>query len=56
MCYGGKGSAVTGNVQRWKKKRKKKLKLHVVSPFLVHLKRGGGTKKCKVGISPLVSY
>ena len=49
MCYGGKGSFVTGNVQ-------KKLKLHVVSPFLVPLWRGGGINNFKVGISPFVSY
>ena len=50
MCYGGKGSVLTGNVQ------KKILKLYVVSPFLVLLKRSGGRKNFRVGVSPLVSY
>ena len=51
MCYGGKSSFVTGNVQK-----KNFFKLHVVSPFLVLLRRSGSTNKFKVGISPFVSY
>ena len=48
MCY--ESSFVTGNVQ------KKKLKLHVVSSFLVPLKKGGTIACVKVGISPFCSY
>ena len=50
MCYEGKSSLVTGNVQ------KKNLKLHVVSPFLVPLRRSGAIECVKVGISPFCSY
>ena len=49
MCYGGKSSFVTGNVQK-----KIFFKLHVVSPFLVLLRRSGIISNIKVGISPLV--
>ena len=37
MCYGGKSSFVTGNVQE------KILILHVVSPFLVPLRKNGAS-------------
>ena len=50
MCYGGKSSFVTGNLQ------KKNFKLHVVSPFLVPLRRSGTITCVKVGISPSCSY
>ena len=50
MFYEGKSSFVTGKCVY------KKLKLHVVSPFLVPLKRSGSRKKFRVGVSPLVSY
>ena len=50
MCYEGKSSFVTGNVQN------KILNLYVVSPFLVPLRRNGDRENFRVGVSPLVSY